>query len=297
MEQRKNFTRYPFVIADEYGYVLLASPYGVCLGEKLLTSENLSRNDIVLVQKMIFEETFHRKIAVRNIKNGKTIIISLAMFPSTRTIAAIYTDIDFKLTSEICGAAFTDVAMSELPAQKMTRRHEKLYPVLSDVLYAANEMFSIIVGDKDSFRDRLFERIHLLGTLAGCKTEIDCSDIRLYFSENFDGGLFSLFLLTVLTAASAMSDERCARIYLSESTVGIKVRIEFRMPMKRRVNKAELKILDKGFNLARSHLRSVCERLNIPFSFVEDGGISATIIPIRPEVSEIGLKNPVIRLQ
>ena len=289
--------RYPFLIADENGYVLLASPIGLCGGDNIFYEHSISSEDSSLIMKCIFQGRCDKRVLASDQKSGKAIIINLSLFPSTRTIAAIYTDIDFTAAAQICRAAEPTVLVRQGKTVPLKRKHEKIFSDLSDALFTSDAMFSAALPDAAHFLGSLSDRVHALSYLAGVRTRFSFELQTHTPCDNFDFGTASLFLITVLAAASANSDMRKAEINAVDCCGEIKLCASFSFPSRRIVSNEERLFLDNGFEKALCYLRRLCERLNIPFSYMVSDSVSASVIPFRLEVSEIGLKHPYPKIE
>lgn len=283
--------RYPFAITDDDGDVLISSPYNICPNHNIFDSENLSELDVRLIKSSIEQGLFWRKIIARNQKNGKSIIIILNMFPSVRTIAAIYTDIDYRAAAYLCSSTFENVMCVEPVCDEKTRRLEAVYLELSRAFSFADTVF--VSGNYDDSENYLFylsKIIDGIRLITGCEAELENLPLSKALNSDFDYPLFTLFLLTVLSFASEVSDERKATIAVSFKGGRPEITASFSTPSKRNLKEKEKEILRRRFSPIFEYIDSVCARMNAPFYLIKEDIYSASIMPIRLDYSKIGLK-------
>lgn len=287
----ENNIRYPFVIADDAGNVLVSSPYEICPNQNIFDPKNLSDIDVRFIQNAIERGLFWRKIIARNSKNGKAIIIVLNMFPSVRAIAAIYTDVDYKAAAALCGETFEDVVCSGVHCDGKMRKLEMAYSALSKAFSFVDTIFvSGNYDDSENYLLYLSKIIDAARFITGCDAELENLPLSKALNCNFDYPLFSLFLLSVLTFAFEVSDERRATIGVSFKDGRPEVTVSFCAPSKRNLKEQEKEMLRRRFYPIFEYIDSVCARINSPFYLIKEEIYSASIMPIRLDYSKIGLK-------
>ncbi len=291
----KEYKRYPFAIADEDGNVLFLSDMRLDLGDNILSFENVCGADLSLVKKVVSEGRFLNVVLYENRKNSRAVFLLPMLFPSVRVFIAIYADLDYKSAAELCFSHFDCVLLRELHYDvKVGRKHEKLYPAISDIIYSAKTMFSSDVEDEDvRFEDHLLGKIKEIGRFCFCFPEVCYSTPVSHFSsERFDAEIFGYYILLILSAASYLSKERSAKIDIACDGDRIYVKTDIEIG-----DQAVLRDFEDRFRLAVQKLDFVCSRLNMPFYFVKDGTLQSGILPLRQELSELGLKVPYIDLK
>lgn len=288
MDFSYNGRRSPFVLTDDAGYILFSSlPLGFTNGENIFSSENFSTSDAGLAQKRIKEYSFGNLILLRNKKDGNAVFLVPFLFPSCRTLVFLFTDISYGISAELCSVHYGDIALARRKDCKLSRKHEAVYPLLAEVIYSLKIMFLPSADGSSDFGAFLADKIKHLSLLTCCSTEITFSgDYISSPSENFDGAIFSLYMLIMLSAASEFSQLRHADISLTFGEENIGVDISFDIPeTAESINAFELR-----FKNAVRKLDEVCERLNLPTYFITDGKFRSGIIPTRIEASLMGLK-------
>jgi hypothetical protein len=288
MDISDNGRRFPFVLTDDAGYILFSSlPLGFSNGENIFSPENFSVSDAGLAQKRIKEYNLGNLILLRNKKDGNAVFLVPFLFPSCRTLVFLFTDISYGISSELCGVYFGDIAFAKRKISRLSRKHEEAYPLLAEVIYSLKIMFLPNADGSSDFGAFIAEKIKHLSLLTCCSTEIKFSGEYISpSSENFDGAMFSLYMLIMLSAASEFSLLRHTDILLTFGEGNIGVDISFDIPeTAEAVNAFELR-----FKNAVRKLDEVCERLNLPTYFIADGKFRSGIIPTRIEASLMELK-------
>ena len=289
MDHQNYCRRYPFVIADDAGSILFSSPPSLNIGDNIFSYDNLSAADIKLAKKRIFSGRYDNSILLRNKRDGKAVIISPCLFPSTRTLAVLYTDIDYGIAADLCNLHFPEVAVNERNNIKETIRHERVYPVLSNVIFSSRIMFNANYNAEyeDDFGMYLRDKIKEIAHLTYCSFDLIFEDeLSPDMIESFDGGIFSFYMLLMLSVASELSPERKADIRLSRRQNDLKVKIYIDAPH----DKKYIEGFEYRFKYALYKLDEVCYRINIPSYFIRNGVFETGIIPSRPDFSKAELK-------
>lgn len=291
MRFERQTARYPFVLADESGKILLESPNGICHGGNIFSKVNISGEDADFIGKQLLGGSYHRAIALKNAESGKLWLFSNELFPSTRIFAAIITDIDFDMALPIIENSFRSIAVNSPEKGRIMRKHEKLYPEISDAVCAFNAAFSKIENGR-GFSEVMLERIKAVSVLSGCVPEIEELKLSQPIPDNFDGGLFTLFLFVSLFSASMLSNDRKGRITVLGGLSSVTARVSFKQNNGNKMKNWDVMQTEKRIKKILEYMRSVCEKNNIPFSIISDENCAFEIKPLRPEVSYLGLKHP-----
>lgn len=285
-------TRYPFVITDEMGYVIFSMPHSFDVGGNIFSAENFSALDIKLAKNALSLSQYDQPVLLRNKTDGKAVIISAAMYPSVRVLVAVYTDIDYGIAADYCCLHCADAKVRPRDAVKETIKHERIYPKVSRLLFDIKSMFRCDVNyaDNENACIGMKNRIEIIAKLCFCSYDLIFENV---ISDNalarFDGGIFSYYMLLMLSAASDISPQRKAEIYVSgtsDDDIVIKIR------MNRFESQENIIDFEKLYRSAVRKLDDSCSRLNIPSYFIVDDGFESGITPSRLDFSLMGLKEP-----
>ena len=295
MNAYKEYKRSPFAITDEEGCLLFLSDPRLEIGDNIFSCDNICVEDLSLVNKIVSEGRFLNLVLYENRKNSRAVFLLPMLFPSVRVFIAVYTELDYKTAAELCSSHYDCVLLREIRENvKMCRRHEKLYPVISDLIYFARTMFSLPEEEDDvRFEEHLLEKIKEMGRICFCFPRVCFGTSVSHFStERFDTAIFCYYMLLMLSAASYLSKERSANIDISCEGDRLYVKTDIEIG-----DEDLLKAFEGRFGPAVQKLDFVCSRLNMPFYFVNDGIFHSGILPLRQELSELGLKVPWIDLK
>ncbi|MEE0969833.1 MAG: hypothetical protein U0M06_10725, partial [Clostridia bacterium] len=105
MNLKREKERYPFIIADEEGKVLLSAPENAFREENIFSPDNIDRADILFIGECIRTFVLDSPIAVQS-GDGKLWIVSLAAFPSARVFYVIVTDLEYDKAVPIIEQSF-----------------------------------------------------------------------------------------------------------------------------------------------------------------------------------------------
>lgn len=289
MRKQSELIRYHFTLTDEEGYVLLSSSRLVSAGENIFTLENFSASDIDFATRRLREYKHEHVILLRGKRDGCAVFICPYLFPSTRTVVALYTDIKYSVAATLCGLYHSDVALRVCPELNNTREHERAYGMLESVLFSLKTMFfaEYYESASYSFGRYLRDKVEEIARLTFCQTEL-CfeSEYTISEPEGFDGGMLGLFLLLMLSAASDVSPLRRAEVSFTELDSAIYVQVIFDIPQDKRA----VADMDKRFGAAVRRLDDACARLNMPMYHIKDGVLKTGMIPVRADASSFGLK-------
>ncbi len=282
--------RYPFAIADDKGDVLFDFPKRTFPGESIFGSGLLSYESYAFLRDIMDTGSYSRPIAVKA-QNGDLLVYLLSIFPSTRTVAAVKTDIKYSdalpvIIHSLPQFVFSsDTEMSG--AFRYTKKRLGIYSELAKIL----SDLGIAFGDKSEgygFTENLMKRTELISFMCGSKCETEIMLTHNFDACDFDSGLCTLFLFSAFMSASEYSEGRCCRLQISEASGHVRLRVLFDIPYSAK-NAYEYDIPSSPLVL---HIRRLCENYNIPFSFICNGYCAFEIIAARPDISLIGLKVP-----
>ncbi|MEE0970607.1 MAG: hypothetical protein U0M06_14665, partial [Clostridia bacterium] len=137
--------------------------------------------------------------------------------------------------------------------------------------------------------ERIGETINIWSRLVGCGCSSNIMHISSLPLENFDFGIFTLFLFTVFSYSFDIAPDRSCNISIfSEAAIqygDIKFRADIEIP--KDLSNKDITLMSSKLH---TYLRRICAINNIPLSFIADICVSIEIIPVRPEVSLLGLK-------
>ncbi len=289
-------SRYKLIITDENGRVLFQNHHTSSFKDGIFSKRCLSFSDISSLKKYWSSGNYRKAVAVREADGGKLWLLTGALFPSTRVFSGIITDIDFETAAPLIKESFKSIEIFGEINGKITRRHEKIYEELAGAVCVANELFSCDTFVSD-FQRFVTERIKDIAHFACSNAEINEIKMCSEAPENFDVGLFTLFLLLSLGASSVFSAKRKAVCRVSCELSSVSVEIAFDLAGFDRIHFSDLSTDRKAFEAAFSYLRSICEQNNIPFGIEIGQECRIRINPLRAEVSLMGLKHPMLNIK
>lgn len=286
MYEKTNGIRYPFVITDEAGYVLLSCPEIIKGEECFFSAENFSAEELDFLFGMMREYRFGDLILLKERKKGRAVFVSPFLFSSTRTLVMTVSDIDYNTAAAICAYSHKDIAIREIPQIKFGKRHEKVYEDICNIVYSLGNSTKGY-SYKENFGEYLINKVNAVSHITFCQPEINFEPASIgHCPENLDAAILGLYLIVMMSAASFASGERRVEIDFSVKDHSLCVKVSFSALM----DKALLLDFEKRFLYAVAMIDSLCAENNLPMYFYRDGFFRSGIIPCRIENSFIGLK-------
>lgn len=285
-------SRLAFRIVDEVGRVLLSFPaYSRDIGSDIF--DGMSQSEI----KQIIDAE-HGFISEKRLiadKNGKACLIGMSLFPSTRTMITVPTEIptDYARKLALDGSLGETILSITYPKKKKfdSGKLEKVYFEFSEILSFFETLRPRNAFYNSSIMSReLSGKIQNLAYLAGCEVDILLSHYMLGLRGGFDEGVFTLFMLTFLSIAANESPERRATVEISMLDGAPLTIVKF-LYSESPCDAGSLQY--KGYaSAAIRYCKSIAERLNMFFIIRCEKYLTAAISPIRADVSVLGLKAP-----
>lgn len=278
--------RYPFVITDDAGYEVLSYPSLKENNECFFSGDNFSPEELSFLYRRIRECRFGNLIVLKESKNGNAVFVSPFSFASTRTLIAVISDINYDIVASICTFSFSDVILNKKSEVSPKKEYEKSYDDVSNILYYLNQAtdYYSYVGDFCKYLESMVEAI---SHMTFCKVTVNFeSRYLMRCFENFDSGIFALYLFVMMSIASFASPNRNAELNFCVKDDLLLVSFSFPAFM----DKAFFDGLEKRFSNAVAKLDSICAENNLPVYFYRDGVFKSGIIPCRIENDCIGLK-------
>ncbi len=280
--------RSPFIIADENGRILFSSPPSTDGSENFFTDGMISSSDRSFTLERLSARSFSELIGLKSARDGKLMLISPGIFPYARIISVVMTDINYDEALPVLSHSFSNVVTLH-SFGTLTKNSEAIYRLIVDAVRIAN-LFSVPFSFISETYSDIFGDIERMSFLCGCTCSLS-SDIPIKFkAENFDDGLFKVFLIVVFGEASRLSPERHCSIDLNLENGKVKIKASFSTDCEKPRD-----ILRQ--NALFNYLHLLCDRNNIPFSAIACAGFRFEIIPKRPEVSLLGIKAPPAELE
>lgn len=276
------------LISDETGLPILSFPDNITDGKGLFDGI-ISDSDVALIREAIRSFRYDAKIVARDRRTGRAVIISLSLYSSLRLFAAVFTDIDHKAACAVARESFSSVLCSFEGKARLSERHEQVYISLAQTLSVLDTALSNFSG-RESFMSYLQNKVEVASLLTGCEANVDVPMIKATDAEDFNGPLFSLFLITSLSYAFRYSDMRRADVTIYRKNGRIAARVEIPLQNERKMTEREAKRLRDDFYNMFFHIYSACDRLGAPFSVVRGESIVIEIMPLKIDPSKLGLK-------
>ncbi len=286
MYEPRNSIRYPLIITDDAGYVLLSYPALAEKNECFFSGENFSPDELNFLTRKIREYRLGNLFLLRERKKGRAVFVSPYVFASTRTLIALVSDIDYDMAACVCEYSHSDVAMSNKAEGKLGKKHERAYESICNILYSLRSATDTYSHGEDFYK-YLCGMVDAVSHMTFCKANVDFEpQYMMPCPDNFDSGVLSLYLFIMMSAASFASGERSAEIKFFVEKDVLCVSVNFSAFMDKKL----LSDFEAKFSPAVAILYSICAENNLPMYFYREGVFKSGIIPCRIENSLMGLK-------
>ncbi len=284
MYDHQNVIRYPFIITDDAGYVILSDPEIFEQGECFFAPENFSSEELSFLFERVRGYRLGNLLLLKERKKGRAVFVSPFLFSSGRTLVAVVSDIDYDIVAAICSFSYSDVAKSHVVKQKLGKKNEKTYESVGNILYLLKSATCSYSYGEDFYK-YLEGMVKAISKMTFCKASVDFEP-AYSIPENFDSAILGLYLLIMMSAASFASPKRSMEIKFYMENDYLRASLKFSAIM----DEDLFSDFEKKFSSAVAMLDGICAENNLPMYFYSDGIFKSGIIPCRIENNLLGLK-------